>query len=101
MPRRRAIRLFIFCRKQPEQFRERIVIAIDNPFLERNDRVVGNLNVLRADFGATLGNVAITESRLLLISSMRSLASSGCISSAARRTNNRGPAKAGLLSSWS
>src|SRR6185295_6884010 len=34
------------------------VVGIDHPLLERDDRVVGDVDVLRADLGAALGDVA-------------------------------------------
>ncbi len=38
-----------------------IVELVDNPFLQRNDRVVRNRDVFRADLGAAFGDVAITD----------------------------------------
>src|SRR2546425_11676682 len=36
----------------PAQPQERIVVAVHDPFLERNDSVVGDLDLLRANVGA-------------------------------------------------
>src|SRR5262245_53471198 len=36
----------------------RVVLAVDHPFLHRDDRVVGDVDALRAHFGAALGDVA-------------------------------------------
>ncbi len=44
-----------------EQPRERIVQAVDDAFLERNYRVVGNGDLFRADLRAALGDVAIAH----------------------------------------
>src|SRR5215510_9560088 len=46
---------------QPE---ERIEIAVHHPLLERNDAVVGDLNVLRTDLGAAARDVAQTRAEL-------------------------------------
>src|SRR6266851_5845818 len=48
---------------QPDQ---RVVLAADHPFLHRDQRVVGDLDVLRADLGAALGDVAEAEAEVLL-----------------------------------
>ena len=58
--------LFILAGKQAEQFGDRIVISVDDPFLERNDGVVGYMNMLGADLGAALGDVAVNFTGLLL-----------------------------------
>ena len=36
-------------------------MLVDDTFLERNNGVVGDRNVLRANLGATLGDVAVTD----------------------------------------
>src|ERR1022692_3850259 len=41
---------------EPDQ---RVVLAAGHPFLHRDERVVGDLDVLRAHLGAALGDVAI------------------------------------------
>ncbi len=46
----------------PEDPRDRIVELVDDPFLERNDRVVGDVDVFGADLGAALGDVAVADS---------------------------------------
>ena len=48
---------------QPHQ---RIVEAVDDPFLQRNDGVVGDADVFRACFGAATGDVAQARSALVL-----------------------------------
>src|SRR5262249_62089067 len=40
---------------------DRVVLLRHQPFLEGNDGVVGDVDVLRAHFGAALGDVAIAE----------------------------------------
>src|SRR2546430_13115138 len=47
---------------QPDQ---RVVPAVDDPFLHRDDRVVRDLYVFRADLGAALGDVAVPQALLL------------------------------------
>src|SRR5664279_3330338 len=44
--------------KAPEERRDRIVVPVRDPFLERDDRVVGDADLLRTNFRAALGNVA-------------------------------------------
>src|SRR5919197_1004758 len=39
-----------------------IEIRVHDAFFQRNDRVIGDMNRLGADFGATLGNVAVADS---------------------------------------
>src|SRR5579872_4777013 len=48
----------------PEQFRQRIEVAIHNALLERDDRVVGNRDAFRANFSAALGDVTETYAEL-------------------------------------
>src|SRR5689334_429001 len=48
---------------QPDQ---RVVLAPDHSFLQRDQRVVGDLDVLRADLGAALGDVAVAEAEIIL-----------------------------------
>src|ERR1043165_2355871 len=48
---------------EPDQ---RVVLTPDDPLLHRDQRVVGDLDVLRADLGAALGDVAQAEPVLLL-----------------------------------
>src|SRR5439155_21600588 len=43
---------------EPDQ---RVVPAVDDALLHRDDRVVGDLDVFRADLGAALGDVAVAE----------------------------------------
>src|SRR5439155_21596136 len=50
----------------PPDHLDRVVILVGDPFLERDDRVVGDLDVLRADLGAALRDVAITDPTLVL-----------------------------------
>src|SRR3989338_5638957 len=49
----------------PAQPQERIVEAIHHPLLERNDSVVGDLDVLGADLGAAARDVAEAGPELL------------------------------------
>src|SRR5262249_4463289 len=43
-----------------------IVELVDDAFLQRNDGVVGDVNVLGTDFGTALGDVAVADASLLL-----------------------------------
>src|SRR6266550_1539117 len=43
----------------------RVVVAIDDALFEGDDGVVGDLDVLGADFGAALGDVAVAQAELL------------------------------------
>src|SRR5580700_1445380 len=49
----------------PEQFRQRIEETVHDALLERNDRVVGDRDVFRTNFGTALGDVAKTYAELL------------------------------------
>src|SRR3954464_8723039 len=44
----------------------RVVLAVHHPLLERDDAVVGEVDALRADLGAALGDVAVAQAELLL-----------------------------------
>jgi len=46
---------------------DRIVVFGDHALLERDDRVVGDLDRFRADVGAALGDVAVAQPGPLLI----------------------------------
>src|SRR5215831_10999281 len=48
---------------EPDQ---RIVLAAHHALLHRDQRVVGDLDVLRADLGAALGDVAVAEAEVVL-----------------------------------
>src|SRR6185369_4459282 len=52
--------------EHPQEPGERIVEAIDDPLLERNDRVVRDRDLLGADLGAALRDVAVADAVLLL-----------------------------------
>ena len=45
---------------------ERVVVRVGHPLLERDDRVVGDLDVLRADLGAALRDVAQADAAAVL-----------------------------------
>ncbi len=62
-----------------------IVGAVGDALLQGDQRVVGDLDVLGADLGAALGDVAQAQPVLLLASPRRSGWSSGCMSSSAMR----------------
>src|SRR5260370_17742095 len=47
--------------KDTKQPGKRIVKLVHNPLLQRNDGILGNRNVLRADFTAASGDVAVTD----------------------------------------
>src|SRR3954453_537160 len=49
----------------PEQFRQRIEEPIHDALLERDDRVVGDCDAFRTNFGTALGDVAETYPELL------------------------------------
>jgi len=42
-----------------------IKVSIDDTFFERNNRVIGNLDVFGADFSAALGDVAHPKTRFV------------------------------------
>jgi hypothetical protein len=50
----------------PEQHGQRIVKLVHHALFERDDGVVGDANLLGADLGATFGDVAKTEAKLVL-----------------------------------
>ena len=50
----------------PAQPRHRVVPGVDRPLLQRDDGVVGDLDVLGAHLGAALGDVALAQALLLL-----------------------------------
>ena len=52
--------------KDPEEHFDRIIELVNDPFLEWNDRVIGNRNALRADLGTTLGDIAVADSQFIL-----------------------------------
>src|SRR5262245_34547366 len=47
--------------KEPEESSDRVVELVYSPFLERNDRVVSDLDAFRADGRATLRDVAVAD----------------------------------------
>src|SRR5436309_12686139 len=47
--------------EKPRQLAQRIIELIDDALFQRNDSVVGDRDTLRANFGATLGDVAVTD----------------------------------------
>src|SRR5438045_4088666 len=51
--------------KHSQQPRERIVEPVDHSLFQRNDRIVGDRDVFRADFRAALGDVAVADAVLL------------------------------------
>ena len=80
-------------RGEPAGEREqRVVAPVDHALLQRDDRVVGDVDALRADLGAALGDVAQAEAALVRdeVRAGRAV-SSGCISRLAMRTRKRGP----------
>src|SRR5215469_2003896 len=44
----------------------RVVFAVGDSFLHRDQRVVGDLDVFRAHLGAALGDVAVAQAELFL-----------------------------------
>ena len=62
-----AVGLGLFRAVEPSpQFTKRIVVLVDDAFLERDDGVVGDGDVLRADVGTALGDVAVTDAVITL-----------------------------------
>src|SRR5271163_2361317 len=57
-------RLLLRIAEHPEQFRHRIEEAIDYPLLERDDRIVGDGDVFRANLGTALGDVAEADAEI-------------------------------------
>ena len=49
--------------QHPEEPEHRVVLGVDHALLERDDRVVGDVDVLGADLGAALGDVAVARCR--------------------------------------
>src|SRR6266566_8192628 len=47
--------------EKPRQLAQRIVELIDDALFQRNDSVIGDRDALRANFSATLGDVAVTD----------------------------------------
>ena len=56
----------LFALEHAEQARKRIVELVHYPLLHWDNRVVGNPNVLGANFGAALGDIAITNAVAIL-----------------------------------
>ena len=50
--------------KTAKQLRQRIEKPVHNPLLQRNDRIVGDGDILRTNLGAALGDVAIADAVL-------------------------------------
>src|SRR5438128_2274677 len=49
-----------------KELSERIVHLVDHPFFQRDDRVVGDVDLFRTDPGAALGDVAVPDAMQLL-----------------------------------
>src|SRR6266436_4433664 len=47
--------------EKPRQLAQRIVELIDDALFQRDDSVIGDRDALRANFGATLGDVAVAD----------------------------------------
>ena len=47
--------------EHPQQPRHRIVVPADDSFLQRDDRVIGDVDMLRADVRAVLRDVAVPD----------------------------------------
>src|SRR5687768_1468404 len=62
----RAVRGRLFSGEDLEEFRYRVVVLIDHALLERNDGVVSDVDVLRADLRAALGDVAVAQAAFVL-----------------------------------
>src|SRR6266704_1016656 len=58
--------LHFFAAKLAEEHGQRIVKLVHHALLERNDGVVSDANLLRANFGATLRDVAKADPKLIL-----------------------------------
>src|SRR4051794_41679425 len=77
---------------------DRVVLAVHHPLLHRDDRVVGDVDALRAHLGAALGDVAHPEPGRVLGELAPVVHVERCMSSSAYRRKNRGPANAFLFS---
>src|SRR5437660_7875839 len=44
----------------------RIIILVNYALFKRNDRIVGNVNILGTDFRAAFGDVAVTDAQFVL-----------------------------------
>jgi hypothetical protein len=49
-----------------DKHEQRIIIIIHNPLLERDDGVVGDVDIFWTNFGAALGDIAEPEAQFLL-----------------------------------
>lgn len=56
----------LFWLEHPEESRHRIIKLIDDAFLHRDNCVVGDADVFRANFRAALGDVAIADAVVVL-----------------------------------
>src|SRR6187549_1867440 len=52
--------------EESEELRQRVVEAVDDALLEGDDRVVRDRDVLGADLGAALGDVAVADAHPVL-----------------------------------
>src|SRR6266567_9348362 len=52
--------------EKPRQLAQRIIELIDDALFQRNDSVIGDRDTLRANFGAALGDVAVTDAVVTL-----------------------------------
>src|SRR4029453_12978355 len=52
--------------EDPQEPGDRVEVPIHDPLFERDDGVVGDVDVLRTDLGAALRDVAVTDAVLVL-----------------------------------
>lgn len=63
---RAALRELLILRgEQPHQLGDGVVEAVDDAFLERDDGVIGNVNMFRTDFRAAFCDVAVAQAGFL------------------------------------
>ena len=58
--------LFLAGQEDLKELSDRIVELVRNAFLERNNRVIRDRDVFRADLGTTFGDIAIPEPQVVL-----------------------------------
>src|SRR5438128_461987 len=56
----------LFCAELPQKPTHRIVEVVNHSLLQRDDRVVRNVNILRANLGAAFGDIAESDAQIVL-----------------------------------
>src|SRR5213082_3022494 len=75
-----------------DQHEERVIEFIHDALFERDNGIVRDANLFRADLGAALCDVAQADAQFLAEQPSARCAVMGCISRPATRTKKRGPA---------